>query len=162
MPTPTYVPLANAVLTSDTMQIDFTSIDQSYRDLVIIIEGYVTTRTSQVLVFNADTTNSNYYYSYGYGNGSSNFAGKAASYLTNEVFENSSTNRSVMRIEIFDYTATDKHKSALIRADNPAVNGTEMRAYRWANTAAITSVSLFPPSSYWGTGTSFAMYGIAS
>lgn len=162
MPTPTYVPLANTVLTGDALDVSFSNIDQSYRDLVIVVEGYVTTRTSQVLTFNGDTTYTNYHYVYMLGNGSSPSTSSGNSYITNEVFENSSTNRTVMRIEIFDYTATDKHKAALIRADNAYPNGSELRAYRWANTSAISSLSLTPTGSSWGTGTSFTMYGIAS
>jgi hypothetical protein len=62
-------------------------------------------------------------------------------------------------IQIMDYSATDKHKTNLLRA-----NGSEARAdaARWADTSAITSVSIVPFTGSLLTGMTASLYGIAS
>jgi hypothetical protein len=156
------IPIAWQSLSSTAATVTFNSIPGTYRDLVLVIEGWVTSRTSQILVLNSDTTYTNYYFVYAQGSGTSAISGSGNSYSTNEVFENSSTNRAVMRLQLMDYSATDKHKSVLIRADNANPNGTEMRAMRWANTAAVTSLTMTTTSTTWGANTSFALYGVSA
>jgi hypothetical protein len=60
-----------------------------------------------------------------------------------------------------DYSATDKHKTVLIRQNSVADSAFAMGA-RWANTAAITSIQLSLGAATFSTGTTFALYGIAS
>ena len=162
MPTPTYTPLANLTLSSAAASVTFSSISQAYRDLVLVVEGWVTARTTQLITLNADTTDANYSSVYAYGSGASATSSSGANRWTNEVFENSSTNRSILKLQLMDYSATDKHKTILIRADNAYPNGVEMRAMRWANTAAVTTIALTASGTTWGANTSFALYGIAA
>lgn len=162
MGTPTYTPIANFTLSTDAVAMEITSIDQSFTHLVVIIEGYVTARTGQYVTINGDATDANYGFVYAYGTGSSAISGSGAYRGTNEVFENSSTNRTLMCMEFIEYSSVNKHKNILIRADNASPNGTEMRVMKWANTSSpITSISLSTTgSASWGSGTSFALYGI--
>jgi hypothetical protein len=60
-----------------------------------------------------------------------------------------------------DYSATDKHKTVLVRSNIPA-DTVAAHAVRWANTAAITTVGVAAISGTWSAGTTFALYGIAS
>lgn len=160
MPTATYDLLSSTVLGSATSTVTFSSISGSYRDLVIVFTGGVTARTGQFLVFNGDTTNANYANVYAYGSGASTFSAAAADRQIAEVIENSAANNAI--IQILDYSATNKHKTSLIRVNNSTVNGTEMRVHRWANTAAITSVSLVASGTTWLSGSTFYLYGIVS
>lgn len=160
MPTPTYDLLASSVLGSATSTVTFSSISGSYRDVVIVFNGGVTSRTGQFLEFNGDTTSANYSNIYAYGSGASAFTGSAANRIFAEVIENSANNNAI--IHIMDYSATNKHKTSLIRVNNATPNGVEMRAFRWANTSAITSISLVASGTTWLSGSSFYLYGIVS
>jgi hypothetical protein len=163
MPTPTYTPLANITLGSTATTVTFTSISQSYRDLVLVVSGKSTISENPTFRFNADT-GSNYPMVNMYGNGSS-----ATSASTNSTrffvgygvtFNNSDISNAV--INVMDYSATDKHKSVLVRDNNSSV-ATEAQAGRWASTSAVNSISLFFNfGASWQVGTSFALYGIAA
>jgi hypothetical protein len=60
---------------------------------------------------------------------------------------------------IFDYSATDKHKAVLSRSTS---SFTSMLAGRWANTSAITSIKIITTSGDINSGSTFALYGIVS
>jgi hypothetical protein len=60
-----------------------------------------------------------------------------------------------------DYSATDKHKTVLVRS-NAASTGVEAIAQRWASTAAITSILVFPSTGSWAAGGTFSLYGIVA
>ncbi len=75
------------------------------------------------------------------------------------------TDFDAMIINVMDYSATDKHKTALIRGgSNTAGNpGVTMTAGRWASTSAITSLAVNTAySRSWAAGSTFSLYGIAS
>jgi len=63
------------------------------------------------------------------------------------------------KAQIMDYSATDKHKTALMRDDYPH-SYTDALAGRWANTQAVTSIRLFELSGTILSGSTFALYGI--
>lgn len=159
MPSPTYVPLANVTLGSTASSVTFSSISQSYRDLIVITNGLCTvTGDESVAQYNGDTA-SNYSFVQMYGTGSS-----AASNSGNNTFVGAgrcSTSGTSSILHIFDYSATNKHKTSLSRGDN---GGTISSAQvgRWANTAAITSVKITALSGVYSAGATFALYGIAS
>ena len=66
-------------------------------------------------------------------------------------------------MQIMDYSATDKHKTALVRA-NLSTKQVSAAALRWANTSAITSIQVTHGTggSNYTAGSTFALYGIAS
>jgi len=70
---------------------------------------------------------------------------------------NSST-RSNAIAQIMDYSATDKHKTILTRTNEP--DEVWATACRWANTAAVTSVSFRYESTSLASGTTVSLYGI--
>jgi hypothetical protein len=158
MPTPTYTPLANLTLGSSASTVTFSSISQAYRDLVIVLSGTTSVDTTINIRFNSDS-GSNYSYVQMFGNGS--VAGSGANTVTS-IF--SAVLRTTMGndvVQIMDYSATDKHKSVLIRRNHAGAD-TVASAERWANTSAITSISLVTGSGTYNSGTSFALYGIVA
>jgi hypothetical protein len=161
-----YVALANVTLGSAANTITFSSISQSYRDLVIVITGATSGGADAVVArFNGDATSSVYSYVTMNGNGSSATSGAGAEnfmfLMGNPAFFSSSTLGNII-FNIFDYATTDKHKSCLVRSNAPAT-ATQAFATRWANTSAITSVALIAGSgNNFLTGSTFALYGIAS
>jgi hypothetical protein len=63
--------------------------------------------------------------------------------------------------QLMDYSATDKHKTLLIR-QNLASAYTLALAGRWANTAAINTVQLYTTAAAFETGTTASLYGIVA
>lgn len=160
MPTPTYTPLANITLSSTASTITFSSISQSYRDLILVTDA-TTSQTKGLLIRANNDSGANYSYVYAYTNGSSPLSGSGSG----ETFYTQAsvaTQRGVNIIQFMDYSATDKHKVILVRM-NIAGNQMEMAGERWANTSAITSLTLSMSSTpVFATGSSFALYGIAA
>lgn len=153
-------PLANITLGSATNSVTFSSISSAYRDLFFVITPLApTTGGSICFRFNGDSgTNYNDVQMYGTGSatGSDSRANNSLGY-----FGADSAVQSVTTAHVFDYTATDKHKSWLGRG-NPSNNLVAARAGRWANTAAITSVEIRNDSQNFSIGATFALYGVSA
>jgi hypothetical protein len=146
MPTPTYTLIDSVTLGSSASSVTFSSIDQTYGDLVLSTQA----NTSVLLRVNGDS-GANYSFVYMYG--SSGGTGSAAS--TGGTLANIGTNGLA---EINDYSATDKHKTIISRYNLSTF--VEARATRWESTAAITSLLLYTGSSF-NAGSTFFLYGIA-
>lgn len=153
------VPLANLTLSSAQATVTFSSIPGTYRDLRLVINGQTTGALNNAQVqFNADG-GSNYTAVRMLGDGSS-ASSSAPGALTFMQFGDIGNIDTVITGDVMDYSATDKHKTALIRGSNA---GGVVSAYagRWANTAAITSLKVTGANTF-ASGTTFALYGIAS
>lgn len=161
MPTPTYTPLANLTLTGTDTQIDFTSISGTYRDLILIVNAKEAVSASNILLrINSDTA-SNYSDVRMGGDGTNTISTTGATtYIRGTQYATVSTTDGHNSIWHFmDYSATDKHKTVLIRSSNAGL-GVDAVAGRWASTSAITGFSLINVN--FAAGSTFALYGIAS
>lgn len=155
MPTPTYTPLANITLSSTTSSISFSNISQNYADLVLIVyQTAVATVNEMQILLNSDTGN-NYNRVYFEGSGS------ASSINSNTMVVGPyGTGIGTTICNFIDYKATNKHKTAIARANS--AGSAKMTASRWASNSAITSITCSMPVNSWSAGTSFALYGIAA
>jgi hypothetical protein len=161
MPTPTYTPLATVTLGSSASSVTFSSIPATYRDLVLIHAGTSSNASANTILarLNGDS-GSNFFQvaMSGSGSGTSSFAftgtGVSSGFsFSGEVSSNTTT--------IMDYSATDKHKTALSRHN--LSGSVRAAATRWANTAAVTSIVLvMDTGATFSSGTVFSLYGIAS
>jgi hypothetical protein len=132
--------------------VTFSSIPATYRDLVLVTEG-TATNASYSLRFNGDST-VNYAIVNMRGNGST----AASSAATDDQI---SIDQSLPAIvQVLDYSATDKHKSVLSRA-NSAANTVWAIAARYASTSSITTINLQNMSNF-GAGSTLSLYGIAA
>ena len=159
MPTATYTPLATVTLASTTSSVSFSAIPASYRDLVLIVNAATATEGNLRIQVNGDT-GSNYsqvnmraFGSGGTGSSSSTSTFIASNYSTGLA----STDRAINIYNIMDYSATDKHKTFLIRANHPGE--LDALAGRWANTAAITSVTM-TANAVFSVGSTYSLYGV--
>ena len=161
-----YVPLATKTLTATATSVTFSSISQAYRDLVLVWSGAGVATVIPAVQFNSDTGNNyNMVSAYGYAGAAS--SGSIANY--SKVF---SLNYGVQSpaiglatFNIMDYSATDKHKSLLVRGNVASGSYPEvsMWASRWANTAAVTSIKVLDESAgSFAIGSVFTLYGIAA
>lgn len=160
MPTPTYTPLANITLGSSAASVTFSSISGSYRDLVLVYAGSRSSGGVNVVARLNSDTGSNYSAVYMAGNGSSTLTG-AGSSTSFDCGYYPGTGQANFQMNLMDYSATDKHKTALIRT-NDSTGFVAAYAHRWANTAAVTSILIFPGAGTLDAGTTLALYGIAS
>jgi hypothetical protein len=142
--------------------VTFSSIPATYRDLIVVVAGTTSGAVGVALRFNSDS-GSNYSYvlmdGYGSGSGSSSSSGSDTS-MNMGVIGNGQSNTIY---QVMDYSATDKHKTALNRTNSESWGGVRAGAGRWANTSAITSVQVFTNGvNTFSSGTSFSLYGVAA
>ena len=159
MATPTYTLIDSVTLGSSASSVTFSSISQDYGDLVLAFNVKTTWARLWPIYFNSDTTDSNYSRVFMRGDGS----GTSSQASNNSTFyvSNSTEGQNVM--QIMDYSATDKHKTVLNRGNQPS-SYVYAFAGRWANTSAITSITLdtgYPVDSPFLAGSTFFLYGIA-
>lgn len=148
--------LATITTASNDASVVFSSIPGSYRDLIVVANGKRSTSTAGVKVYlNGDTTQANYSRVAMYGNGIDDL-----SFRNDESeFVYMDDGDTVFRVQLMDYSATNKHKTLLARSDETA-KWTFAIAGRWANTEAVTSVEFSSMSGYFVDGTTFSLYGI--
>ena len=163
MPTATWVALQNITLTGTQADITFSNIPATYRDLVLVVQNTSTVPSQMSMRFNSDT-GSNYNRVAMFGDGStasSNTSTNASNINTQAEGQANSTQAAFTHIQIMDYSATDKHKSGLIRfTSTPDQPVTVAQAFRWASTSAITTITLADAT--FTSGSTFALYGIVS
>lgn len=173
MPSPTYIPLATKTLTATATSVTFSSISQAYRDLVLVMQIGQSTNdivtnlsVNSDLAVNAATVNM-------LGTGVATRSGTTSVTTTMNISGNASDGiwaANVLTwsatVNIMDYSATDKHKSVLVRNNQSSANGvgygTSAIAGRFATTAAIVSMKVAPASGNFIIGSTFTLYGIAS
>jgi hypothetical protein len=159
MPTPTYIALANITLGSSASSVTFSSIPATFRDLVMVFVGSGSTNADLRVRLNGDTGSN---YSFVYALGAPPSVISASGTQNGLTFGAVDTGQTLSQISIMDYSATDKHKTALTRWDSTSSNAVTMYASRWANTSAVNTVVVFPTAGTLSTGVTVALYGIAS
>ena len=161
MPTQTYTPLATVTLASTASSVTFSSIPATYRDLIVVASYSVTSAANSLIRVNGDS-GANYNMVMMNGNDGGSPTG-STSYTGNEFYFSWSaaipTNEiGTGVIQFLDYSATDKHKSGLIRHGSSREVTTF--ATRWANTTAISSISLTASATTYRVGSTFSLYGV--
>jgi hypothetical protein len=160
MPTPTYTPLATVTLASSASSVTFSSIPATYRDLILVHNGTSSNASLNTVLarLNADS-GSNFFQVAMAGDGSSTSSFTFTGTGVSAGFTRS-TELSVNITQIMDYSATDKHKTALSRHNNSAQQ-VRAAATRWANTAAVSSIVLvIDTGATFSSGTTFSLYGV--
>ena len=159
----TYQPIASQTLSSAAASVTFSGIPQNYTDLVLVVNGEVSTSQQIALQFNSDT-GSNYSVTSLYGDGSSAASGRNSS-TTSMVggfgwFANGTRATSIINIQ--NYSNTTTNKTAIGRG-NLSSAYVHAGVGLWRSTSAITSINMFVFGGYnWNSGTTFNLYGIAS
>jgi hypothetical protein len=149
--------LASITLQEASASVTFSGIPQNYRDLILVINGSRSSDSGDggLLRFNGDS-GSNYSYVFMLGNGSSTNSGSAS--YTGIIGPALFTGQGMAIAQIMDYSATDKHKTVVVRRDTSSVQALAS-AERWANTAAISSIVYQPSTGTHNIGTTLNLYG---
>lgn len=141
MATPTYTLLYETTTTSTTSSITISSLPQTYRDLVVTVFSPPATGGIR-LRLNGDS-GSNYDNLQTYHSTFSNWT----SQFTTGTNINPLTTVDIIQWEIIDYSATDKYKNVIARADHyggatATFTGPNLNIHSWESTAAVTSVEV--------------------
>ncbi len=157
MPTSTFIALATTTLGGSDAEVIFSSIPQTYKDLIIVIGGQASGGTSPSLRFNSDG-GSNYNMIRVFATPATQNAQSFNADYGSVGFMNGE--QTSIRAHIFDYSASDKHKFVIGRNGN--TDTLRIEGVRWASTSPITSVSVrMDGAQTYSTGTVISLYGIA-
>lgn len=168
MPTSTYTPIASVTLAAAASEVVLSGLPQIYRDLILIVSGVNTTNdiTWSMRINGDSAANYNYILGRGFsttGASANALSSQSSMFIAGWTFGQGTTNRTTLQLQFMDYSATDKHKVVLDRFQtqrNDGSNEVGMLAGRWANTSAITSISLFPNSSTFAANSTFNLFGV--
>lgn len=158
------VALANVTLTANASTITFSSISQSYRDLLFVFNlkstgtDYVQYRVNgltSVYGFNLwdgqnTTINANSTYNTSFGQIDQNYAN-----VVSGAFNSGS-------LYMADYSATDRRKNTFIKNSNQGGFQLVLNGARTPATAAVTSIVFSLGTHQFGTGASIALYGVTA
>jgi hypothetical protein len=150
----TYEPIATTTLSTTATTVTFSTIPQTYTDLIMVFNG--TGGNNVSLQFNSDTGN-NYSTTRIRGDGSSASSSRWSNIPTMYGSFSSGLQNSIWHV--FNYTNTTTNKTGLNRGGGAADN-VEAYVGLWRNTSAISSMTVNVQSGNFSSGSTFALYGI--
>lgn len=162
-----YTLIATQTLTASASSVTFSSIPQTYKDLVLEVtaqsSGTATIVGSQFRV-NGDT-GSNYSYTFVSGNGTAASSGRGSNTVYAIAPGVSSSNISTGSLTFMSYSNTNVNKTILMRMARP---DTDTAAYvnLWRSTSAITSITVVSPDNGSASvpfiaGSTFKLWGVS-
>jgi hypothetical protein len=169
----TYTLIASNTLGSSAASVTFSSIPNTYTDLVLRISWRTDASgvysQTPIVRFNGQTSGTNYSNTYLNGSGTTASSGRYSSDFTWRPYllltGSASTANTFANVELYipNYlTSTNKPASLFgVSELNQTTNNTiGTNALLWSNTSAITSIKLEAPTDNFVSGSSFFLYGI--
>jgi hypothetical protein len=159
------VALANVTLTGNASTITFSSISQSYRDLLFVFNlksttsvDFVNYRVNGLTSFygfnlwdgSGTTVNANTTYNTSFGQFDQNY-----STIANAQFASGS-------LYMADYSSTDRRKTSFIKNSNQYGGQLVLNGSRTPATAAVTSIVFALGTHQFATGSSIGLYGVTA
>ena len=159
----TYTPIATTTLGSAASSYTFSSIPSTYTDLVVMIQSIDSNNATPQMQFNNDTA-TNYSNTSLYGNGTSAASGRNSNttsiYLDDQLTA-STTNPSIIIINVQNYANTTTYKTAILRDNRNG--GIMANVGLWRSTSAINRIDFTRGGGgTFNTGSTFTLYGIAA
>ena len=161
MPTPTHTLIEAVTLATSASSVTFSSIPSTGKgDLILVVNSVSGFGSFVKLKFNGSSSG----YSYVRAEGSGSSATSSASTYDAVIAGYTSNVWDTINIaHIMDYSATNKHKTVLVRANAAQDIGTGMYANRWASTDAINSIAITDSNGdSFAAGSTFHLYQIVS
>ena len=164
----TYEPIATTTLGSATGTVTFSSISQSYTDLILISSIKSNNANTSSLLFEINGVNSGSLYSGTmiYGSGSAKGSNRTSSLDYGLILRNGglSANTAITQpfiTHFMNYSNTTNFKTVISRNNvDDVVAGIDLCL--WRSTAAITSIRIFAQTNDFAIGSTFTLYGIAA
>jgi len=158
----TYNFIATQTLGTATASVTFSNIPQNYTDLIIVGSTTHTSANNNTYVqFNGDTA-ANYGSNYMFGTGSSASGGRisAGTLGIPADYSSSTTNPSMFRFHLMNYTNTNMYKSIVSRNDEASSTQALALAGMWKSYNPITSLTMTVSAGNIASGSTFTIYGI--
>lgn len=163
----TYIPLQSVTVSTPVNKVTFTNIDQTYTDLIVMI-NYASSTATDVIAYRAGNgtidTGSHYSNNFLAGESSSQAVRNANNTFGYIAFEYPTTTFSdSVTMHIQNYSNTTTLKTSIAQYNNPSA-GIGFVSNLWGSTAAINTLQfLFPnTSNTFSAGSTFSLYGIRS
>ena len=159
----TYEPIATQTLGSSTTAVQFSSIPQTYTDLVLVMAPMATSDGQQFLMRvgnGGNDTGSNYSMTILTGNGSSatSIRGSNRTSIAVDYYGAiDTTAKSNYIVHFQNYSNTTTNKTILLRSNTGYATEANVALWRGSN-AAIDTISVFNVT--FATGSTFTLYGI--
>lgn len=158
----TYRVVESKTLGSAVSTVTFSSIPQTYTDLVLVSSIKMSTLSAGYLRFNGDTS-TNYSGTRSLGSGTSAISDRSSNqtYIDAMYYDNSGFGSSV--INVFNYANSTTDKTVLVRwnSSNSSDPYTNAGVGLWRKTPeAITEIGLINPTGNFSIGCTFTLYGI--
>lgn len=164
MATPAMTPLANITLGSAQASVTFSNISQNYRDLVLVFSGTTSVAQGSIIYqINNDAT-ARYVYNQMQGTGTA-AGSQTGTYFGGAIagwgFAVALGNLAQSVTHFMDYSAIDKQKTILTRAD-VSTTFTEASVVRWPDNAPINAIKIFNNGStgLLAAGSTVSLYGV--
>jgi hypothetical protein len=160
----TYEAIATQTLSTTSSGITFSSIPNTYTDLVLVATALFSTQQSYRVRFNSDTGN-NYSLNMAEGNGSSTYTAFYANYpyiFTMNTLTGDTTAPAPNIFNIMNYSNTTTNKTVVVRenASGGTYPGAGAVVGMWRSTAAINTILIYPGGGTFNSGSTFTLYGI--
>jgi hypothetical protein len=159
----TYEPIQTQTLGTATATVTFSSIPQTYTDLVLVLSARITTGTSyHTLQFNSDSA-TNYSRTNLSGNGttasSSRYTSETSIFPSIHPLPTAASTFDINITNIMNYSNSTTYKTILSRG-NVTGTGVDLNVSLWRSTAAITNITVTSFASTYTAGSTFTLYGI--
>ncbi len=155
----TYEKIDTTLLGSNTQTVTFSSIPQTYTDLVIVIEGAATSSADfNLRVGNGSADSGNNYSRIPVYGSSSGVSMAVLGNISGFIFSMYSA-RSMAIINLMNYANTNVNKTALIRNNN-GIEIVYASSNLWRSTVAIDYLQFTTGTHSFIAGTVFSIYGI--
>jgi hypothetical protein len=160
----TYTPIASITLGADASSVTFSSIPQTYTDLILVSKTSLNGSAvrSLALRFNSDSS-TNYSLTRMYADGSSTASDRDSNinYMGVGIVGFSAIASAGTFINnIMNYANTTTNKTVVSRSSDTAGTYISMYIGLWRSTSAITSVTILPSNDSLRSGSTFNLYGI--
>jgi hypothetical protein len=155
----TYTPIASIILGVNATSVTFSSIPQTYTDLIVIFNGRTDGDENTNLQFNSDTTN-NYSVTALYGNGSTVTSARDSNVSSIGLggISSGADEQGTVVCQIFNYANTTTNKTVISRANNSTY--VQLRAGMRRSTQAVSTITIKADATTFLSGTTFNLYGI--
>lgn len=155
-------PLANVTLSSNVTTVTFSSISQSYQDLIFVFNMKTASGTDFVgMRINGLT--SLYGMSMFDGSNTTRNAYSTVNTIRNYFDQNYAsieTNGQAAWMYIHDYSSTNRHKSGFLKSGTAYNQSTAF--YRFPSSSAMTSIVFDLTGGQYGIGSNIALYGVSA
>jgi hypothetical protein len=155
----TYEPIQTQTVGTAVATVTFSSIPQTYTDLILVFRGITTAATTENIycTYNSDSS-SLYSWTRIVGDGSTASSARSSG-QTYQIIADTDLNQMNSVTQIMNYSNTTTFKTAISRSNSSGLRAS-LYADLYRSTNAISSVTLTMSSGNFATGSTFTLYGI--